>query len=126
MGTGKSLGEALSAATGVSRGSAHTVPVLLLPQEVLGTRLTDLKDAQREEDKSLGNQECFVITGKYVGRGQEIPQTVWVTKKTFLLRRVERSFDLNGCRSEQVATYEPLANVDIPESTLVFDPLESK
>jgi outer membrane lipoprotein-sorting protein len=122
VGTGKSLNEALAAATGVSRGSAHTVPALLLPLEVTGVRLSDLKDAQRKEDKTLGAQECFVITGKYVGKGQELPQTVWVDKKTFLLRRAERSFDLKDGRAEQVATYEPLANGDIPESALVFDP----
>ena len=48
-----SLGKALVGATGVSGGSAHTVPALLFPEEIGGRRLTDLKDAKRASSASM-------------------------------------------------------------------------
>jgi hypothetical protein len=42
-----SLGNGLAGATGVSSGSAHTIPVLLLPDRLTGAKLTAMTDLTR-------------------------------------------------------------------------------
>ncbi|MFM8175195.1 MAG: hypothetical protein ACKN81_16750, partial [Pirellulaceae bacterium] len=59
-----SLELALGAATGVSGGSAHKVPSMLLPKEVGGWRLTNITEAERIDDAKLEKVDCFRIEGK--------------------------------------------------------------
>src|ERR1041384_6459162 len=49
-----SLDDGLAGATGVSSGAAHTIPVLLLPNDITGRKLTDLTDLVRLSDEMLG------------------------------------------------------------------------
>lgn len=116
----ESLELALAAATGVSGGSAHTIPALLLPQEVGGGRLTDLKEARRAEDASLDGVECFRIEGTYGGH----PVTVWIDKKSFLVRRISSTTQFDDFRTEETTTYDPSIGGEIPEEAMEFDPPE--
>jgi len=113
-----SLGLALAGATGVSGGSAQTVPALLLPKEVGGRRLTDLTGAKRLEDAKLDKVDCIRIEGKYADK----PTTLWIDSKTFLVRRIDAQNIFKDFRTEVTTTYDPAIDEEIPDQKLVFDP----
>ena len=114
----ESLGLALAGATGVSSSSAHTVPALLIPDEVGGRRLTDITEAKRIEDANLDKVDCFRIQGQFVGS----PMTIWVDKNTFLVRRIDSQKKFDDFRTERTTTYEPVINGEISDKMLEFDP----
>jgi outer membrane lipoprotein-sorting protein len=114
----ESLGLALAGATGVSGGSAHTIPALLLPDEVGGRRLTDIKELRRAEDGKLEKVECFRIEGKYAG----VPTTLWIDKKSYVVRRIDEQEKFDNFRTEETTTYEPIIDEKITDEMLEFAP----
>jgi outer membrane lipoprotein-sorting protein len=118
----ESLDLALAGATGVSGGSARTVPTLLLPKEVRGGRLTDLTEAKRADDAKIGKVDCLRIEGKYGGH----PMTLWIDKKTFLVRRIDSKKKFDDFSTEQTTTYDPVIDGEIPDKALQFDPPKGK
>jgi hypothetical protein len=144
----ESLALALAGATGVSGGSAHTIPALLLPAQVDGRRLTDLVrltslgddlidgitcyrlqgwftpwpvDPVEEERR---RQECLRLTGRLPERAEMGPLTMWIDRGTLLVRRIEEQVRFETFRTEDVTTYEPAVGIHISESELRFDPPE--
>ena len=111
----KSLSSALAGAAPLSDGSANTIPALLLPKEVEGRRLTDLKEAKRIEDDKIDKVECFRIQGKYA----DTPMTLWIDQKTFLVRRIVTRTQVNF-RLEVTTNYTPAIDVKIEEKKLEF------
>lgn len=109
-----SLEMAIAGATGVSGGSANTVPSLLL-QIAFGQMLKHLQGfvpAARSE--RVGGANCWRVDAKDL-RG--FPVVVWVDKNTFLVRRLFQRVNL-GPQSgiaETTTTYKPSLNV-------TFDP----
>jgi hypothetical protein len=116
--TPPSLDLALAGATGVSGSSAHTVPALLMPSEVSGWRITDLPEATRIEDGSLGTVACFRVSGRVRGNN---PTILWIDKKSFLLRRIDSRIDFDKFRTEETTTYEPAIDGEVADSLLKFD-----
>ena len=114
----QSLGSALAGATGVSGGSAHTVPALLIPDEVGGRRLTDITEAKRIEDAKLNKVDCFRIQGQFVGS----PMTLWVDKKTFLVRRIDSQIKFDNFSTQETTTYKPVIDGEVTDKMLEFDP----
>jgi hypothetical protein len=110
-----SLNDAVAGATGVSGGSAHTIPALLMPDELRGWRLTELDQPSRLPDAPLGQTTCFRVEGKALGNSQ----TVWLDKTTYLVRRIDERMPphLGG---EQTTTYDPMTNTEIGQSELSF------
>ncbi len=98
----ESLGVALGGATGVSGGSAHTIPALLLPENVHGRRLTDVAEAIRMDDARPGTFECFRIQGKFAC----VPITLWIEKETFLIRRIDTQMTFANFSADVTTTYE--------------------
>jgi outer membrane lipoprotein-sorting protein len=140
-----SLSMGLAGPTGVSGGSAHTIPVLLMPDSIGGERLTDLAELKRLEDAKLGGVDCYRIKGKSVikvdpgererlrkevkkvtGKGATTskrgPETLWIDKSSFLLRRIDAEYQLGSSRAESTTTYEPLLDVRLADKKLEFDP----
>jgi len=113
-----SLGEALGAATGVSGGSAHRIPALLMPPEVGGRRLTGVAQARLLGDAAVGASACYRIGGTYA----DGPITVWVDKATFLVRRVDLTTTIPSGTVESTTTYEPILDGEVSEAMLAFDP----
>lgn len=111
----ESLGLALGGATGVSKGSAATIPALLLPGEVWGS-ITQISGAKLADDGHVGDYECFRIAGTY-GRN---PMTIWIDKKSHLIRRIDNRFE--NLSIEQTTTYEPILDEQIPDELLEFNP----
>jgi len=113
-----SLELAVAGAAGVSSGSAHKIPSLLLP-ELGGRRLTDLTEAHRTDDAKTGEADCFRIEGKYA----DSPVTLWIDKASFLVRRVDMYHDLgNDLHTEETTTYEPVVDGEVTAEMLAFHP----
>jgi outer membrane lipoprotein-sorting protein len=113
-----SLSTAVAAATGVSGSSAHTIPAMLMPSVVQGTRLNDMTGVKRIADAKQNNVDCFRVEGN----SGTIPKTVWLDKKTFLVLRIDSQPPVPNVRVEDTTTYEPVIDAQISDSLLVFDP----
>jgi outer membrane lipoprotein-sorting protein len=113
-----SLETGLAGATGVSGGSAHTVPRLLLPSSVTGRSLGDMTEVKRLSDAECGGDTCARVVGIYAGS----QRTLWISLRSFLLRRVEWKTTFPDFRTESTITYEPVADEPIPAESLAFDP----
>jgi outer membrane lipoprotein-sorting protein len=140
-----SLSLGLAGPTGVSGGSAHTIPSHLMPDSIGGKRFTDLTELKLLEDAKLGGVDCFRIKGKLVinldptelervrkkvrkvtGKdptpSKRGPETLWIDKSTFLLRRIDEETQFDNFRTESTTTYEPLIDERIADKQLKFDP----
>src|SRR5207253_2617161 len=104
-------------ATGVSGSSAHTVPTLLMPEQITGTKLTQLADARTLPDAKLGGIACYRIGGNLMGS----PTTLWIEKVSYLLRRIDERTQFDDFRTESTTTYTPVANRGVPNAALRFD-----
>lgn len=123
-----SLSLALAGGTGISGGSAHTIPALLLPDEIGGWRLMDMTEAERIEDAYLDEVGCEVTAAS--GSGTEFyriqgefvtsPMTLWIEKETFLVRRIDKQNQFDDFRTKTTTTYSPAINGDISEDMLKF------
>jgi hypothetical protein len=113
----ESLGLALAGATGVSGSSAHTIPALLLPREVTGRRLTDMTDIKRIADAPLRGVDCFRLEGRFA----KLPRTVWVDRKTLVIRRIDWEYTSPTSHWKQMTTYEPKINEGVAQEFLEFD-----
>jgi outer membrane lipoprotein-sorting protein len=116
--TEESLDMAIAGATGVSSGSAHTIPTLLLPNEISGRQLTDITEARRIDDAEIDSINCYRIQGKYAGD----PITIWIEAKTFLVRRIETQHTFTDFSTETVTTYSPVVNGIVSDDMLAFNP----
>jgi hypothetical protein len=95
--TEEGIGMAVAGATGVSRGSAHTVPGLLL-SEVAGFSPTELTRLSLKGQEVFEGEECYVVEG-YHPDGE--PWQLWISKQDSLLRKL-RTKSTNGEFQEEV------------------------
>jgi hypothetical protein len=115
----ESLDMGLAGATGVSGGSAHVVPSLLLPEAVSGRSLKDMTDVKRLDDAPCGSAVCARLEG-FWGREK---RTLWVDLGSFQLRRIDSATVFPKFRTEQTTTYEPTFNQAVSPDSLSFDPV---
>jgi len=115
-----SLNVALGGATGASSGSAHTIPKLLMPEEIEGAGVAELHQLRRMADTLLEDVACYRIEGKHKASDGE-PMTLWISKQTFLIHRIDSSYKFDDFRTEETTTYEPQVDVAIDESKLAFN-----
>lgn len=117
-----SLNLAIAGATGVSGGSAHTVPRMLMPLQVTGTVLFQLAKAERLPDEQLDDVSCFVVKGKFASRDE----SVWIDQRTNFVRKIHCDDDIKNdqvdMHVETTTTYEPEGDVEIGAGELAFDP----
>jgi hypothetical protein len=139
----ESLGLALAGATGVSGGSAHTLPALLMPDEVGEDRLLDRAEIARLEDSDLEGRVCYRIARNRIvtpeerrGRQEEQrrsigwvapeaesdPEVYWIERDTLIIRRIEEKNRFPDFRTERVTTYEAEVDGLVPDDHLIFDP----
>jgi hypothetical protein len=96
---------AIAALTGISSGSAHTVPALLLPEEVGGWIPTDLTDAELAAGEVIDGIHCLHIRGRHPRFSNKL-SSLYVDRDTWLLRRRTHH------DGDQVATYLPAMDAD--------------
>lgn len=111
--TEDSIGTAIARATGVSDGSAATIPPLLLPE--IGLRMF-YGETQRIDDAVIDGVNCFRILENATG------DTVWIDAKTFLIRRIEAQHTFSDFSTETVTTYNPVFNGVVTYEMLAFNP----
>lgn len=81
-----SLSMAVAGATGISGGAAHTIGSLLIPEEVGGLSISELRDASIiGGGETFDGADCLLISAPHP-IGGEI--SLWVERKTFILRKV--------------------------------------
>lgn len=110
-----SFNRAIMAASGVSLGTASTIPALLFSKnEIKRPRLTDMTDVTQLADAELGNVDCYRVKGS-IG---VLNTVAWIDKETFIVRKVERVTDRGA---KIVATYNPVVNAKIPDTALEYN-----
>ena len=114
----ESLDGAVARAAGVSSGSAHRIPAMLLPDEITWRRAIRFHDPKRIGDAVFDTADCFRIHDAIMGG----PVTLWIDKKTFMLRKVYREQMFEDFRTQETTTYEPMVNGPIRDKMLAFDP----
>ena len=130
----ESLALGLAGATGVSGGSAITVPALLLPDEIGGRKLIDLVGTElagqvvvdgiachhliaRTRARSLNtearlDEEVLRVTGRPAQKAKREPTNLWIAIEPFLLRRLESRVVFDTFATTSVTDYD--ADVDVP------------
>lgn len=117
---------AIAKATGVSGGSAHTVPVLVMPKRVGGAKKTALHDSERLEDAHENEVPCFRVKG-YRSPTDSRPITLWISKETFLIHKIDESVLLPKTsehpefEATTTTTYAPKIDIDIKPDDLAFN-----
>lgn len=127
----RSLSTAIARATGVSYGTASYVPSLLLRNQIrpLKGRITELIELGPIEEGMLNGVECYRIRGMH-GHVENLralnlplnPLTIWIEKKSFLIRRVDDEVDLGDTHIQQTVLYNPSINRKVDDSLLEFNP----
>ena len=124
LGPAPSLQSAVARATGVSKGTAHYISALLIPNEIGGRKLTaDGDKAARLDDARLSTSECYRIQRILQARtGVTTTETVWVEKNSFLIVRIDKHRQPEGVEIDSAISYEPLMDAPISEDALEFNP----
>ena len=116
--TKESLDLALAGATGISGGSAHLIPSMLIPKEVSGRKLSEFTRAWREKDGTLDASACFRVTLIQ----DQWWQLLWIDKKSYLVRRIDERRNFSTFYSLQTTTYSPIINEPVTDLMLEFNP----
>jgi outer membrane lipoprotein-sorting protein len=111
-----SLELGIAGATGVSGGSAHTIPNLLLPDQIGGRSIASLTDLTRLPDDAVDDTPCFKLQGKFADQ----PTTLWLEKETYLIRRIAEDTKL----TRTTTVYRPEVDKEIPAEELAFKPTD--
>jgi len=114
----ESLDSAVAAATGISSESAITVPAMLLPDEITWRRAIRFHEPKRLEDTTIDTIDCFKIQDLIFGS----PTTLWIEKKTFLLRKIYKEQEFKDFRAQTTTLYTPRINGTITEKMLEYKP----
>jgi outer membrane lipoprotein-sorting protein len=81
----ENTGFGIASATGVSRGSAHTIPTLLM-KEVGGFGLVELTNLSLLGEEHFEGEDCYILRGYHP---QKFPINIWISKRDFLLRKTK-------------------------------------
>lgn len=103
------LSSAVAHATGISRGSAHTIGRLLLP-EVGGRSLVSSLEPTRATDVVVDDTPFYII--KTRGARGDLEEELWIEKSSFLLRKL-------------ISRREDRESTEMRENIIVDGPLEN-
>lgn len=125
------LARAIAGATGVSSGSAYTIPSVLMKEAAWkGGTWTDSSGVYRISDGTLGPDVCFRIqrlTSTPPGTTGELPtpatkgkRTYWIRQADHLLLRIDGETDFGSFFTRETTTYSPILDRPVPEPALSF------
>ena len=103
--------------------SPDGVPKRPLRGDVQVQRLTQITETKLAEDGQLDGVECFRVEGMY----GDSPITLWIDKKSYLVRRIDERSEVNGSDGkafhvEVTTTHNPTIDEKIADKLLEFDP----
>ncbi|MBC3878422.1 hypothetical protein H8K38_11415 [Undibacterium sp. FT79W] len=127
----ESLGHAISGATGVSGGTAYTIPSILLNEAAWKNETwVSTSDSYRIDDGIERGIDCFRVqrltsTKANVVHGIEIPSskgkvTYWVSKTDYLLLRIDEETNFGSFSTFSKVQYFPIFNTVIPDEAFNF------
>jgi hypothetical protein len=115
----ETLARALAGATGVSGGSAITVPSMLMGDLRDSHRIQTLTQLNLTGEKKLGNKTAYQIKGR---DWQNNLLTIWIDKESFLLLKIYEKKRLpNDVERESTTTYQPQINISISSDRLALN-----
>lgn len=115
------LHDALAAAAGVSQTSSRKITSYLfndlnetglILQRVMGLTLTGYQ--------KIDGADCFMLKGLN-DSSPKIPTTIWIDKKSFLIRKIEEIRHIPGTSVKVTLYFHPTLNKPIAEKDLAFD-----
>ncbi len=112
----ENIGMAVAGATGISGGSAHNIPNLMI-NDVGGWETTNLANPKLAEDEIIDGINCYHIIGNHPNNSQN-KYELWVTKNDFLIKKIKDSSPLG----DTITTYDKIAvNEAIQPSVFDFE-----
>jgi tetratricopeptide (TPR) repeat protein len=115
-----SINTAVASAAGISSGSSVAIPALLMPRKINAFKIIDLKNMFRLGDAVIGDVLCYRIQGKSKVTEDKII-TLWISKKTYLIHRIESSRRYKGSMVEDTTSYNPETDIAIEKNKLDFN-----
>jgi hypothetical protein len=127
----ENLGSAIAGATGVSGGTAYTIPSVLMKEAAWkGGTWTSPVSTYRISDGVERDVACFRIqrltsTQAEKRGGIETPATTgkvtyWVSKDEFLLLRIDNETDFGSFLTKGTIQYFPTINSPVPDTAFEF------
>lgn len=127
------LSLAVAAVTGISSGATATAG-MLLPKEMGMRKYSSMTEAKQLAGALIDGADCFRIKGKWGGEDKPVfgvtlnpsDVTLWIDKKTFLLRKVEEvsTIDISPMPGTMISkswiTWKPIVDVRISAEELEF------
>jgi hypothetical protein len=121
------IDQAIAGATGVSGGTAYTIPALLIKEAAWKGRTWASTDgAYRIADGIEQGIDCFriqrtrTVPGVEPNRSVKVKETYWVAKSSALLLKIDEESDFGTFLASSVTRYRPVINESIPGSALEF------
>ena len=106
----ESLGRATAGLTGLSSGTAHDIPALLMPKLIGGRKLTEVTTLKPPKQEKLGKHVCYCLEGLY-GDSKIV---LWIEKNSFLILKIVQYYTVNEKPYVQIISYVPKMNEEIP------------
>lgn len=131
MESGQDIGLAISGATGVSGGTAYTIPSVLMKESAWkeGT-WTSLPSSYRVKDGVDRGTYCFRIQFLTSTKGDTYKnikspatkgmKTYWISKDKFLLMKIDSETNFGTFLSKASIHYSPKINAPIPDAAFEF------
>jgi hypothetical protein len=105
--------------TGISSGSALTIPRLLMPYLLnAGRSIMSLTELKPVAEESLDAVAAYRIEGKDF---QGTPVTLWIDKERLLILKIYQKKRIRDFEVETTTTYKPQVNVHVPSDKLALD-----
>jgi hypothetical protein len=116
------ISRALAGPTGVSGGSAHTIPTLLLGSSGGGWRITSISAAVVLGTQDItGCPNCTVVEGNFARQGARY--RLWIHPQTLAVMRVEQYTTIpDSIEVTTTTTYRPELNPSIDPASTHFTP----
>jgi len=108
--SGSTFSLAMAGGTGISSGSAIMIPNLLMPDAIktkarnLFHRISDIK---LEPSEVINGSPCYKLTGKENVMDKDGYLMIWISKKDYLIRKIETDRKINDFRVRTTFLYTP-------------------
>jgi len=107
-----SLGIAVAGFTGISFGTAHNIPPLLMPEEIGGRTLLEVTALQSPVREKLDESMCYRIEGLFA----DDKFILWIDVGTYLIIKTERHSSFRRIPRQITISYSPVINEPIPDA----------
>ncbi|WP_019990349.1 hypothetical protein [Rudanella lutea] len=112
------LSDALASATGISLTASRKIPGLLLLQPIdAGWDMQTALDWKRLPDARQDGTDCYRLT---TTRAKGKDATLYIDKKTFLIRRIDETWTDSEGTTQQSLVYKPTLNSPVPAPKLAM------